>query len=196
MRSCGAENRHRGHAPIDASSHAPARIPGISDPSAPVADSSGYAPSSACTTPSARSWYVMWVGDLPIIGSQRASRAGRALLIDAAAARRRSSFHSTAPVVAACCACRRIAFRLASIHERRLRTNETIAASAMRTGADISTRPSGGLMRRYMFLMGLRTTCTSRPSIITANHCEACREHSRLPAGSPAIRRPAASCTS
>ena len=59
----------------------------------------------------------------------------------------------------------------ARIHECRSLTKSAIRLSLIRIGAEISTRPLGGLMRRYRFLMGLRVRCRWMPSI--SNDCPA-----------------------
>ena len=59
----------------------------------------------------------------------------------------------------------------ARIHECRSLTKSAIQLSLIRIGAEISTRPLGGLMRRYRFLMGLRVRCRWMPSI--SNDCSA-----------------------
>ena len=59
----------------------------------------------------------------------------------------------------------------ARIHECRSLTKSAIRLSLIRIGAEISTRPLGGLMRKYRFLMGLRVRCRWMPSI--SNDCPA-----------------------
>ena len=57
------------------------------------------------------------------------------------------------------------------IHECRSLTKSAMRLSLIRIGAEISTRPLGGLMRKYRFLMGLRVRCRWMPSI--SNDCPA-----------------------
>ena len=59
----------------------------------------------------------------------------------------------------------------ARIHECRSLTKSAMRLSLIRIGAEISTRPLGGLMRKYRFLMGLRVRCRWMPSI--SNDCSA-----------------------
>lgn len=59
----------------------------------------------------------------------------------------------------------------ARIHECRSLTKSAIRLSLIRIGAEISTRPLGGLMRKYRFLMGLRVRCRWMPSM--SNDCPA-----------------------
>ena len=80
---------------------------------------------------------------------------------------------SPAPYVTECSRASRIRCLLRSIHERLPRTKSAMAASDARRGAETITSPFGGLMRRYMFLMGLRVTATVNPSI---SMCVLCRK--------------------
>lgn len=59
----------------------------------------------------------------------------------------------------------------ARIHECRSLTKSAMRLSLIRIGAEISTRPLGGLMRKYRFLMGLRVRCRWMPSM--SNDCPA-----------------------
>ena len=52
-----------------------------------------------------------------------------------------------------------------SIHDLRSVTNRAIAACDMREGVEMTICAFDGLMRRYMFLMGLRMMVTVIPAI-------------------------------
>lgn len=53
-----------------------------------------------------------------------------------------------------------------SIHGLRSVTNRSIAFCDIRCGAEMTISAFGGLMRRYMFLMGLRTMATRMPAML------------------------------
>lgn len=126
---------------------------------------------------------VICVGVRPTIGPHLASNTGNCDSMLRCARALASSVHTKAgglaeapvsPILPFCarCAlsCASLACRMLrcarSIHGLRSVTNRSIALCDIRCGAEMTISAFGGLMRRYMFLMGLRTMATRMPAML------------------------------